>query len=147
MFTHLYTRSFSNTFMLLNHNVLSRDLKSKWFSMSVAVILGSARWRRSTAIDVFLPPSGAAALNNATPENYLHFSGSPYFPCASILLYNTQISMLRQPGTQIKYVGYGPLEPVISTARWCLFRLTNVSIVRMKKGGKRFEVSFIVQEV
>ena len=28
-------------------------------------------------------------------------------------------------------------------ADYCLLRLTNVSVVRMKKGGKRFEVSLI----
>ncbi|OWZ33637.1 SBDS family rRNA metabolism protein [Cryptococcus neoformans C23] len=50
--------------------------------------------------------------------------------------------MLRQPGTQIKCVGYRTLEPVISTrSLMCLCRLTNVSIVRMKKGGKRFEIA------
>lgn len=50
--------------------------------------------------------------------------------------------MLRQPGTQIKYVRYRTLEPVIpARSLICLYRLTNVSIVRMKKGGKRFEVS------
>lgn len=43
-FTHLYTRSFSNTFMLHKHNMLGRRLESKWFFYIVAVILGrSAR--------------------------------------------------------------------------------------------------------
>lgn len=48
--------------------------------------------------------------------------------CSSLVSSNG--IMIRQPGTNIKCGGEGQTDS----------RLTNVSIVRIKKGGKRFEV-------
>lgn len=99
-------------------------------------------------IDVFCPHLEPSAGFNKrqTSKFFTLFNHLLIFLAHPSHLYNTQASMLRQPGTQIKCVGYRTLEPVISTrSLMCLCRLTNVSIVRMKKGGKRFEVSFAVQ--
>lgn len=65
-----------------------------------------------------------------------------------VLAYNSPLtsssrrSAGKQPGTQIKCATEPQSYRRMSLTLTNPLRLTNVSIVRLKKGGKRFEVSF-----
>lgn len=102
-------------------------------------------------IDVFCPylePS--AGFNNARPQNSLH--------SLTISSFSLRIRLTFIILKPVCYASPEPRSSVWDIEHWnqlyqqdrslmCLCRLTNVSIVRMKKGGKRFEVSFAVQEL
>lgn len=138
--------------MMHKHNVFGGKLNVSRNGFSMVSPSFSGAWRADVGASdrCFLSLSGALRWfqQRQTSKFFTLFNHLLIFLAHPPHLYNTQASMLRQPGTQIKCVGYRTLEPVISTrSLMCLCRLTNVSIVRMKKGGKRFEVSFAVQEL